>query len=454
MIFRTNAQAINFPVMKAKSNLLIFVLALFALTPASGQVRLKPGEANTKRILLLGATAHLGNGQVIPTSAVSFSNGKFGLVADARLIRINPAEFDTIIDVSGKHLYPGFIAFGSTIGLREISAVRPTLDDTEVGDYKPHVRSATSFNTDSRVIPTLRSNGILMAQVVPQGGTISGTSSILYLDGWNWEDALVVEDDAIHLQWAQIMSRPGWWVENARVAKNESYHANVDALYAYFSEAKAYAQNPSPEPRNLGFESMKGVFDGKKKVFIRCYEAKEIAEAIRFGEAFGLDYALVDAGQAWQVTDLLKQFDVAVVLEQTHRLPPYGHSDISQPYKTPSILAAAGIKFGITEGSNGDAFWDFRNLPYQAGKAVTYGLDPELAVASITGNLAEILGIGKRCGTLTPELEATFFLSEGDMLDMRTSNILRAWIQGQEVNLDDSQKQLYRLYMDKYGLSE
>ena len=256
------------------------------------------------------------------------------------------------------------------------------------------------------------------------------------------------------MRWAQLMSRPGWWVENARVSKNEDYQTDVDRLYNYFDQAKAYAQNPNPSPVNLAFEAMKGVFDGSKKVFIRCYEAKEIIEAVRFGEHFDLDYVLMDAGQAWQVTDVLVKYDVPVILEQTHRLPPYGHSNIDQPFSTPAQLAEAGVRFGISVGSGWDAFWSFRNLPFQAGTAVAYGLEPEKAIASITGTMAEILGLADRLGTLSPDLDATFFLSEGDIMDMRTSKITHAWIQGREVNLDDKQRQLYRQYSQKYGLSE
>jgi len=432
---------------KFSQTLLVLFLAF------SGQIaQAQQGPSAKGSFLLLGAVAHLGNGTVIQNSAIGVRDGRFTLVADATVIRINPAEYDTVLTVTGQHVYPGFIAAVSGLGLIEIGAVRATNDAYEVGGYNPHVRSGIAFNTDSKVLPTLRNNGILMAQVIPGGGTISGLSSIVHLNGWNWEDALLVADDALHLQWEQLLSREGWWVENARLENNEQYHANTDKLYAYFHEARAYAKNPSPAPVNLGFEAMKGIFDGSKKVFIRCFEAKEIAEAVRFGETFGLDYVLVDAGQAWQVADLLKQYDVPVILEQTQRLPPYGHSDVDQPFKTPGLLAAAGVRFGLSVGAGWDAFWQTRNLSYHAGQAVSYGLDAESAVASITGNLAEILGIAERCGTLSPGLEATFLLSEGDVMDMRTSRITHAWIQGQAVDLDDHQRVLYRRYMTKYGL--
>jgi len=435
-------------------NKLTLTLLLLAFAAPFAQAQQGPSAKGS--YLLLGAVAHLGNGEVIANSAIGVRDGRFVLVADATVIRINPAEYDTLLTVTGMHVYPGLIAAVSGLGLIEIGAVRATNDAYEVGDYNPHIRSAIAFNTDSKVLPTLRNNGILMAQVIPGGGTISGFSSIVHLNGWNWEDALVVADDALHLQWEQLMSREGWWVENARLESNEQYHANTDQLYAFFEEARSYAstsaKGPSPAVKNLRFEAMKGIFDGSKKVFIRCFEAKEIAEAVRFGEAFGLDYVLVDAGQAWQVTDLLKKYDVPVILEQTQRLPAYAHSDVDQPFKTPALLAKAGVRFGLSVGAGWDAFWQTRNLSYHAGQAVPFGLDAEAALASITGDLADILGIADRCGTLAPGLEATFFLAEGDVLDMRSSRITQAWIQGQSIDLDDHQRVLYRRYMNKYGL--
>ncbi len=431
-------------------------LLLLGLIPSliQAQIRIKPGDPQSQSFVLLGAVAHLGNGQVIANSAIGVREGRLALVADATNIRLDPGAWDTIITVYGQHAYPGFIAAGSGIGLREVAAVRATVDDTEVGKFNPHVRSSIAYNTDSRVIPTLRNNGILMAQVVPQGGIISGTSSILHLDGWNWEDALVLEDDALHLSWARIMSYPGWWVENARMKRSESYQQDVDELYAYFNQARAYAALDKPSPRNLGFEAMRGVFDSSKKVYIRCYEAKEIVEAVRFGEHFGLDYVLVNAHAAWLVTDVLRQYDVPVLLEDVHRLPAQGHHPVDQPFRTPALLAEAGVRFGISLGADWDAFWNFRNLPYHAGTAAAYGLEPERAIQAITGDVASILGLDGRAGTLQSGLEATFFLASGDMLDVRQSQVLQAWIQGREVNLDDSQRQLYRLYRDKYGLED
>ncbi|MFT7588484.1 MAG: imidazolonepropionase-like amidohydrolase [Limisphaerales bacterium] len=410
-------------------------------------------QDNSNTILLLGATAHIGNGEVIQNSAIGIKDGTIELIVDATTARFDRTAYSEIVDITGKHVYPGFIAAATNMGLREIGAVRATADDYEVGDFNPHVRSAIAFNTDSRVIPTVRSNGVLLAQVTPLGGRIQGTSSIMHLSGWNWEDALVKENDAIHMRWPQLMQRSGWWGNPGPVERSESYDDVVAELADFFDQAKAYSEESTPNPKNLRFEAMRDVFDGSKKVFIRCRTPKEITEVIRFGEKYKLDYVLVDAAFALEVADLIKEYDVPLILEQTHRLPPYSHSDYDQPYKTPALLAEAGIKFGLTQGSGWDAFWDFRNLPFHAAQAIPYGLNPETALASITGDLAEILGLDNY-GTLENGKDATLIVSEGDVLDVMTNNITHAWIHGQAVDLDDKQKQLNRKFREKFNLND
>lgn len=420
---------------------------------------------DARSFVLMGCTVHVGDGEtVIENAAVGVIDGVFRLVADATLIRIDMSTYDTVVQLNGAHVYPGFIAAGSAIGLREVGAVRASADDREVGGFMPHVRSAIAFNTDSRVVATLRSNGVLTAQVTPQGGTISGTSSVMHLDGWNWEDALIREDDAIHLNWPGYFQRPSWWNPDAKVGKSESYDEDADAIRSYFEQARAYARTDSAslaasgQPINLAFEAMRGVFasgegPATKKVFIRCRSAKEIAEVVAFAEGFELDYVLVDAHQAPEVADLLRRYNVPILLEQIHRRPPYAHSRVDYAYDLPNRLHAAGIDFAIGLGGGWDAFWASRNLVFHAGTAAAHGLSREAALAAVSGNVAEMLGVSDTYGQVAEGLQATFFVSEGDVLDMRSSKLSRAWIQGRPVDLDaDPQKQLYRTYMDKYGL--
>ncbi len=421
----------------------IFVLLLANINLLAQQT---PAAAQKGSILILNAKAHLGNGEVIENSAIGFENGKLTLVGDATVIRPNPAEWDKIIEAGGKEIYPGFIAPNSQLGLTEIDAVRSTRDNREVGRFNPNIRSIIAYNTDSRVTPTVRSNGVLLAQIVPEGGTVSGTSSIVELDGWNWEDAAYKTDDGIHLHWPRTHNRSGWWAEPGPSKKNDKYSERVTIVKNQFKEAKAYT-NRKARTKNLKLEAMSGLFNAEKKLFVHANNAQAITDVIQFIKEIDVQAVIIGGKESWLIADLLAENNIPVILGNTQDLPSNTDDDIDQPFKTPQILHEKGVLFALSmEGG-----WQQFNLPFQAGQAVAYGLPYEEGVKALTSNTAEILGIGDRVGTLEKGKDATFFISAGDALDMRTCKVEQAFIQGKTVDLDNKHKALSRKFRGKYG---
>ncbi len=422
------------------------VLLFFTWTAVLAQ-NPAPGSKQQGTVLLMNGKAHLGNGKVIENSAIAFENGKLTMIADATTIRIDKRKYDAVIDASAKQIYPGFIACNTTLGLAEIDLVRSTLDYREVGEMNSNVRSVIAYNTDSRIIPTVRSNGVLLAQIVPQGGVISGQSSIVNLDAWNWEDATYSMDDGIHLNWPRMyISRTG----NAELEEKarQRIQNELTELEMFFSEAASYAKSKEVQEKNLRFESMRNLFDGSKRLFVHCNYAKEMLAAVEFSRKFKLNIVFVGAADSWRLTDLLKENNIPVILTGTHTLPPREDEDVDISYKLPYLLKQAGLEFAISvEGS-----WQVRNLMFQAGTGQAYGLSAEEALASITSSPAKILGIAAHIGTLEEGKDATLIISDGDALDMRSNHVVRAYISGREVNLDNAQKELNKKYLEKYGL--
>ncbi len=406
-----------------------------------------PAKPQKESVIILNATAHLGNGLVIPNAAIGFRAGKLTIVADATRIRIDKSEYPVVIDASGKHIYPGLIECNSTLGLTEIDLVRSTHDFSEVGEMKPNVRSIIAYNTDSKIIPTVRSNGVLLSQIVPESGVIAGQSSVVELDGWNWEDAVFKTDDGIHVNWPRmfiVLNNPN---ETEEIQKQKIQN-NLNSLEKFISEARAYSMNRIPEEKNLKFEAMRGLFDGSKKIYVHCDFVKEIVSAINLTARFGLKMVLVGGTDSYLIADLLKEKNIPVILGRTHSLPTREDADIDLPYKLPALLKNAGVEFALSV----DGSWQLRNLAFQAGTTVGYGLSKEEALTAITLSPAKIMGIDSRVGSIEVGKDATLFVSEGDVLDMRTNKITQAFIEGKEINLDNVQSQLYRKYMDKYGL--
>lgn len=421
---------------------LLLAFSLFA--PFAHAQSPTPAPAQKSAILIMGATAHLGNGSVITNSAIGFEGGKLTLVADATTIRIDRSKYSKIFDASGKHVYPGFIAPDTRLGLVEVEAVRATVDFSEIGNINPNARALVAYNTDSEVTPTVRSNGVLVAQIVPEGGAVSGSSSIVQLDAWNWEDAALRTDDGLHLNWPALQTFGGF--ANPQMQKNEQYDKDVTNLRRYFDEARAYAQQPSPEVKNPKFEAMRGLFDQKQTLFVHTDHAKTIQEAILFAENYGLRTVLVGGDDSWLVADFLKAHNVPVILSRTQRLPSRDDEDVDQPFKTATLLQEKGVLFAFSISGA----WQQRNLAFQAGQSVGFGLPKEAALSALTLNTAKILRIDNQCGSLETGKDATLFISEGDALDMRGCQLTAAFIQGREINLDNKQKQLARKYEEKY----
>ena len=415
-----------------------------------GQANIVPAKAQTQTIAIVGATIHVGNGQVIENGYITFNKGKITAIGTGT------ATADVVIDAKGKQVYPGFICPITTLGLVEVEeGARGTVDEAETGELNPHVRTLISFNTDSKVIPTVRSNGILLAQPSPTGAGISGESSVVQLDAWNWEDAAYKKDIAIHVTWPVsragggrrgggrgLITTPGAESPAERAQKA------LDQMNSYFAEAKAYAEIAKPAVINLRFEAMRGLFDGTKKLFVNADGAKEIQQAVAFAKKFGLSEVIVGGKESYLVTGLLRDNNIPVIIKETQALPDKEDDDVYLPYRLPKLLQDGGVLYGLT----GIGFWRQRNLPFEAGQAVGFGLTKEQAVSMITLNNAKILGIDKTTGTLEVGKDANLFISTGDALDMISLNVEKAYIQGRDINLDNLHKQLYKKFSDKYGL--
>lgn len=407
-----------------------------------------PAEPQKQSILLLNGTAHIGNGKVIPKSAIGIRAGKIDMVLAAIDIRMDSSKYDTIIHIENQHVYPGFIAPNSRLGLVEIEAVRASRDFDDVGEFNPHVRSLTAYNTESRISPTIRTNGVLLAEATPKGGRISGSSSIFELDGWNWEDAVLKEDNGIHLNWPRIAKNRSKDSEKGKKSI-QNYKKLIQDLKSFFDQALAYQKVDFHLEKNLRFEAMHRLFNGESKLFIHANRVQEITDAIYFADAFELDMVIVGGYEAWLVADLLKDRKIPVILRRVHALPLNQDEAIDLPYRMSKILSDKGILVALENAGQMEAMGT-RNLPFYAGTAVAYGVDKEKALSMITLNTAKILGIDKQVGSIELDKEATLFVSRGDALDMRTNAVNLAFIKGKLLNLSNPQIQLYKKYSKKY----
>ena len=439
--------------MNKKINFLTALLLLSCI--AFAQPTIYPAPANKGMILLTNGTIHTGNGKVISNGSILINKEKIEKVGTG----ISAPSGAQVIDLKGKHVYPGLISPLTNLGLMESGSGAPGYDDySELGEINPSVRSIVAYNSDSKIINVLRSNGILFANVVPQseGGSsqlISGTSTVVQLDAWNWEDAAYKMDGQMHYNMPSLRPRRGRFgaMGGAQASPTKAAMDNIDKVKSFFKAAKSYHAEEKHKETNLNYEAAKGLFNKTQKLFVHCDGVKEMLLAIDFVKDFGFDVVIVGGADSWQIAPLLKENNIAVILGQPHSLPASTDDDVDQPFKTPAMLQKAGVLFAL---SDVDRTTRGRNLMYNAGTAASYGLTKEEALSAITYNPARIFNMDKTSGTIEEGKDANIIVSSGDILDMESSVVEHAFIQGRIINLANHQTQLAERYEKKYGIKE
>lgn len=433
---------------KKYSTLFILSLALLCKV-TSAQETIYPAGPQQGTTAIIHATVHVGNGTVLNDATVVFEKGKITQVGAGIAAPANA----TIVDGSGKQVYPGLILSNSYLGLKEVgSGVRGSNDLVEIGENNASIRSLVSYNTDSKIINVLRANGILLAHVAPEGELIDGQSSVVQLDAWNYEDAAYKSDigQFIELPSFIVRQRGRGFVRQPQAADpmKEAFN-KIETIKKFFTEARAYLQEKNHASNNLKFEATRGLFEGKQKLFVRADEVKQILIAIDIAKAFGFKVVIVGGAESFQIASILAANSIPVILGAQHALPNTEDDDVDQPYKLPAQLTKAGVLVSISDMSENTKQ---RNLSFNAGTAATYGLSKEEALSAITLNSAKILGIDDVTGSIETGKDANIVISDGDILDMRGNQITKAFIQGRDVSLDNKQKQLYERYKFKYKI--
>jgi len=425
------------------------VAALLVSLSSLAQETVYPAPAYKGMLFIKNGTVHVGNGQVLENTTIQINNGKIEKIGANLPI---PADDVKVFDAAGKHVYPGLIMSNTNTGLKEIgSGVRGSNDFSEIGDMNPNVKSIVAYNSESKIINTLRSNGILLANIVPQGQLLAGSSSVVQFDAWNWEDAAYKTDGAMHFYMPSLINRRRGGFGGGAPAQDpiKAGLERIEMVKSFLQEAKGYYLQQNKTATNLKFDAVKGLFNKSQKLFVHCDLVKEMLIAVDFVKEFGFDVVIVGGSESFQIAPLLKQNNIPVILQQLHSLPTSEDDDVDQPFKTPAVLQKAGVLFAI---SDEDGQTTGRNLMFNAGTAASYGLSKEEALASITLNAAKILGVADKTGTIEVGKDANIIVSEGDILDMKSSVVTKAYIQGRELNLDDKHKQLNERFKTKYGI--
>ena len=348
------------------------------------------------------------------------------------------------IDVTGKHVYPGLIALGTSVGLLEIGAVHATDDRGEIGGNQPDVRAAASIHADSSHIAITRSNGITRTQTAPQGGgPIRGQSAVIRLAGDTWEELLTLDRDMLHVAFPPTA--------NDAKPKDKKEGAEVKELRRLLREAREHARlvalagaggdGPPHDPR---LEALAPYALGEKRVALHADNAQTILFALSFAREEKLDAVLFGAREGWKVAEDVARAGVPVAVGPVLALPSSRYDPYDAPYANAAVLARAGVRVAIVPQDPENA----RNLVFHAAMACAYGLPRELALRAITWEPARILGLERDLGGLAAGRTADVIVTDGDVLDGR-SRVERVLIDGVPVATTNRQTELYERYRER-----
>ena len=428
----------------------LIIALIFSIMYGNNQI---PGTEQKRPILLRGGTLHTVTGDVLEEYDLLFAEGKIITIDE----QIQPSPETDVLDIYGKHVIPGFIAGYTRIGLTEISAVKQTNDHSEIGEINPNVRANVAYNPDSDLIPVTRSNGVLTVNSAPSSGRIPGQSSVMYMDGWTWEDATLKHPSALNLNWPSMRFDFRKDAKKKEKEQREGYNKAIREMDLLVRDVRAYHHRKNAKERkaehkqksDLRLESMIPFIVFKEPIHIKANNVRQIEAAAKWSSKHDLNIVIVGGADAWRVPEILVEKNIPVILLGVQNTPRRRFEPIHTPYKVPVMLQKAGVHFCISLDPGYPMDGHVRTLPDEAMRAASWGLTKDQALRAITLSAAEILGVDEKIGSLDLGKDATFFISDNEPLT-QSNHPIKAYIQGREIDLSDRQKNLWKKYKEKY----
>jgi imidazolonepropionase-like amidohydrolase len=424
-------------------------------------------SAQQKPVVLRGGKLLTVSHGTIENGVVVIENGKIAAVGAASSVNI-PKDA-RVIDVTGMTVYPGLIDSETQLGLTEISEEDSTNDLVETSEeIMPHMHVYDAFHLESALIPVTRLNGITNAIVAPANrDTLPGQDSFVQLAGKSAEDALLVRDVAMPLNFSGEQRRNGSWQTRKFPSTRmglaaqlrqafldaqdyERRWAEYDKKKADYEKTKNDAAKPadkekkkdppSPPKRDLKLEALLPYLQGKKTVVLAAEEANDLQTAVGLAREFNLKFVLNHISHSQSVLDYVASLKVPVIVGPIYE-DPKPEERFDAVYSLPAQLSKRGVKIAF---ASFDAH-NSRNLPYQAGFATAFGLPYDEALKAITLNAAEIWGVADKLGSLDVGKTANVVVANGDPLDMKT-DVKQVFIDGQEIPMSSRQTRLRDQY--------
>ncbi|MEE4296589.1 MAG: amidohydrolase family protein [Wenzhouxiangella sp.] len=396
-------------------------------------------QANT--LVLTGATVHPVSSDPIEGATVIIEDG---LISAVGTDLDWPADAE-VTNLDGLHLYPGFVHPATQLGLQEIGSVAGTVDTREMGSINAAIRAEVAINHDSELLPAAVAGGVLTAHVMPNGGLISGTSAVVKLDGWSWEDMVIAAPTGMHINF------PAEAVEDDTNEDLKTIEMVLDQARHHLRAMQAAEAGEAPAPpRNSQLEALAPLLSGEQALYLRANRYDVMDKALDWATEQEFERIVLLANPDVQyIADRLEEDNIPVILRNVYAMPTRRWEAYDMAYVAAARLAEAGVQFTIADTGGGMDLANARNLPFQAGSAAAHGLDQSDALKAVTLWPAEILGVADQLGSIEVGKRASLFAATGDALEAMT-RIEHVWIDGKAYDLNrDPGRRLYQRYRER-----
>lgn len=394
-------------------------------------------------------TIAITGGRVLPVSGPAIENGTV-IVRDGRIVAVGSGI--TIpsgarrIDASGKVVTPGLINSATTLGIVEVGAVGETNDAfASPGDdaVNSSVRVWDAINPASVLFAPARNEGVTTVGVIPMGGLVAGQSAIVDLLSGTDAPGLIVKAPSGMV--ASTVNAPGSSTRAQTLARMREL---LDDARAYRQRRSDYDRGASRElsASRSDLEALLPVLDGTVPFIILADRASDIMAAVRLAREHDIRVVIGGGAEAWQVADSLAAARVPVLTGAMNNIPN-SFAELGTRQETPALLRQAGVTVGLigNAGGGGEDGFNVRNIRWEAGNAVAYGMSWDEALRSVTLSPAEIFGIADRYGSLEPGKVANVVVWSGDPFEFGTTADVVV-VRGAIIEGESRQDELMRRY--------
>ncbi|MBD3628881.1 amidohydrolase family protein [Cyclobacterium sp.] len=418
---------------------LLFIICLFKadlFAQIDGAV-VKPYKAD---FLLQNARVVTVTHGILENTDLLIKDGKIAAIGQ----NLTPQNY-TLVDCSGKSVYPGFIDSGTSLGLVEVNSLPETQDFMELGKLTPQMQALTAVNPNAVAIPVTRVSGVTTVLTQPRGGYFPGTAALIQLNGYT-PDQMDAGFKAVIMNFPSAAKSGDYDSRSEETIQKEAEKKRdeIDEIWKKAANYLSIKEKGGQLKYYPEMEQLSRVLKKEIPLFIEVNAAKDILTALEWVKEKDLEVVFTGVAEGWKVAEKLAASKIPVITGPVLTLPGRASDKYDVAYTNAAALHKAGVKLALRTQDTENV----RNLPFHAGFAAAYGLGVEAALKSITINAAEIFKVADRLGSLEVGKNATLFIADGDPFEPKTQ-VEQVFINGYRIPMTNRHIRLYQEFLDR-----